>query len=551
MKAHINKVSLLLTLLLLVSPANASDVEGLSVQEMVAQARLAASVDDHDKAIELYLAAMAKDPSLSAELSLELGNQYTWAELPDSAIVWYEHRLDDHPDDMDAKIGIARAMSWDDRLHESEMYYESLLAESGDRRNDVLVGLAKVKSWQDDFGEAERIYREVLDDDPGNRDARRGMAEITHWSGRPREAQAMYRELLLEDPNDTESLKGLANAQKAAGDPDAAIETLQAEPSNDELRAAAKGLNDRGMLRGAGTFAHRENTTDGEFRRITFNAKLALANVTDAGVDLARARLTQRPTPDIDRDQFAFLLRQRFSNAFEVNVNPGYQWNRFDPVVVPPTLQTVDEFNLFIWDIYATITPADGVRFDIGNSRQSIDIPEAIFKHIDVVETSIGLDYRLGKQVVTFWEPRYAAYGDGNARFAFDQRVDWVPPIRIPVNEHNFFVVSQGLEYMSFKDQLANGYFNPSSYLHLFGGLRLVSDVGKVANINIAGRYGAEKENGQDWASVGSIEGELTIHLGKTFNLRTGYSHSGSRLETADGYRSKGFFISLDFLVIR
>ena len=50
---------------------------------------------------------------------MELGNQYTWADMPDSAIDWYEYYLLEHPDDMDAKLGVGRALAWSDRLDES------------------------------------------------------------------------------------------------------------------------------------------------------------------------------------------------------------------------------------------------------------------------------------------------------------------------------------------------------------------------------------------------------------------------------------------------
>ncbi|MDH3217704.1 MAG: tetratricopeptide repeat protein [Candidatus Krumholzibacteria bacterium] len=538
-------------LILLMCDATAASPQDETTRDVVYQARRAAAADEHHKAITLYLSAIDQKPSLRSDLSLELGNQYTWAELPDSAIEWYSHYLAKHPDNLDAKIGIARALSWDDRLQESVMYYESLLADSGERRNEVRVGLAKVKSWQRDLATAERIYRQVLADDLDNRDARLGLAEVTSWSGRPRQAREMYREILLEDPGSTEARKGLAQTYNSVGRSDIALSTLRSVPTTDELLKEAREIPDRGSISGENTFVYRDNTTDGDFTALRVGINMSVAHLTRAGVLFTRARLTQPSNPHVTRDEFLFPLRQRFTEALAVNFSPGYQWNDFDPVTLPPSTQPVDEFNLFVWDAYATVTPVDWVRIDVGNARQVLDIPRSIFRRIDVVTTNVGLDWRLHRTLSTFWEPSYSTYGDGNERFAFGQRLEWVPPVRMPIDGENRVVLSQGSEYMSFKRQLNNDYFNPVSYLYLFGGVRVVADVAPRVNISVEGRVGGERAAGLDWKSVGSFDGALQIRLTKSVYLRTGYSHSGSRLTSPDGFRSKGFFVSLDYSLLR
>jgi tetratricopeptide (TPR) repeat protein len=511
-------------------------------------ARKAAEADEHRKSINFYLSAIKKRPALLRDVSIEIAHQYTWAEIPHLAVYWYEYTLLNDPDNLDAKLGIARALAWDDQLQQSETYYEALLPESGDRRNDVIVGLAKVKSWQEDYEAAEGMYRQVLAEDPDNRDARLGLAEVTSWSGRPREAQLMYEDLLEDDPEDTEALRGLANAQSAAGRPDVALETLESA-DDAELADESESIDNRGAVNNSNTYFYRDNTTDGEYRALVFEVGLAVANLTHIGVEYTRGRMTQEGRSDIIRDQVMIPISQRFSDALVVNVSPGYQWNGFDPLIVPPSTQSVDEFNLFVWDAYATVVPHDWVRVDVGNSRETLTIPQTVYKHIDLTTTNAGLDWRLNRRVITFWEPSFTAYNDGNGRFAFGQSIQWTPPVRLPYHDRNFIVLSQGLEYMSFKEQLNNGYFNPSSYVQLVAGLRFVTDIGQRLNINVAGAFGAEKEAGLDWTSTGSFEAGLRIKMGKNSYLRTGYVRSGSRLRSADGFRAKGFFITLDFYV--
>ena len=532
-----------------VAPVEAGE---LTEWDLVYEARIAAENDDHRKAINLYLAAVEQKPLVLSSVAIELAHQYTWAEMPDSAIWWYEYTLLGEPNNLDAGLGIARALAWGDRLAESEAYYDSLLTEAGDRKNDVLVGRAKTKSWQQDYTSAERTYRQVLDEDPLHHDARLGLAEVTLWSGRPRQAQLIYEDLLTDDPSDTEAIKGLATAQESAGRPDVALETLEAAGTGDDFTREKESFDRRGSIDNSNTALYRDNTTDGEYRALVVLVGMDVAHLTRVGVEYTKGRLTQDQRPDIDRDQIMVPLRQRLSDALELNLAPGYQWNRFDPVAVPPDTVPVDDFNLFVWDAYATIFPADWVRLDIGNSRQTLVIPQTVFRQIHLTTTNVGLDWRISPQVRAFVEPSYRTYSDSNARFAVGERLEWSPPrLRFPYEDHNVITLFQTLEYLNFKKELSHGYFNPSSYIQLTGGARLVTDIGKRVRFMISGAMGSEKEEGDNWATTGAFETELQFRISGNGYLKAGYVHSGSRLAAADGFRAKGFYITLDFYLPR
>jgi tetratricopeptide (TPR) repeat protein len=517
--------------------------------DIVAEARVAAGEDDHRRSIDLYLTAIEMKPAVLSQVAIELAHQYTWAELPDSAIYWYEYVLLGHPDNFDARLGIGRALAWGDRLEEAVAYYEALLPQSGARRNDVLVGLAKVKSWQQDEAAAERMYREVLAADPKHHDARLGLAEIMIWSDRPRKAQRIYEEMLAEDPNDEEAIKGLAMAQSAAGRSDVALRTL--ESGGDELSGERESIDSRGAVRNSNTFLFRDNTTDGDYRALVVDVNIMATNLTRLGAEYTVGRMRQDGRPDIARNQIMLPFQQRLSETLALTLSPGYQWNAFDPVVVPPATAPVDNFDLFVWDAYVTITPVDWVRVDAGNGRQTLTIPQSVFEHVHLTTTTGGLDWRLSQRVVTFLAPSYRTYSDGNSRFAVGERVEWTPPVRVPIDERNEIILYQNLEYMNFEQQLDNGYFNPDSWIQLLGGLRWITDIGSRLNLNIAGAMGSEKEEGGDWASTGSFEVEVAWEVGRNSSLRAGFVHSGSRLAAADGFRSTGFFVSFDITLPR
>jgi hypothetical protein len=528
------------------------DADELTVWDLVYQARLAAEKDDHRKAINLYLAAAKKKPFVLSSVAIELAHQYTWAEMPDSAIYWYEYTLLGEPHNIDAKLGIARALAWGDRLQESEDYYNALLVESGDRKNDVLVGWAKTKSWQQDYVSAERIYREVLEEDPLRHDARLGLAEVTLWSGRPRQSQLMYEDLLAEDPSDAEAIKGLAAAQDGVGRPDVALQTLETARTGDDFSRESESIDRTGSIDNSNTVLYRDNTTDGDYRAVVILVGLDVANLTRVGVEYTKGRMTQDERPDIDRDQIMVPVRQRLSDALEINLSPGYQWNKFDPITVPPSTEPVDDFDLFIWDAYATVLPADWVRFDIGNSRQTLTIPQTVFRQIYLTTTNVGLDWRISPRVLGILEPSYRTYSDSNARFAIGERLEWSPPqLRLPIQDHNVVTLFQTLEYFNFKKELSNGYFNPSAYIQLMGGARLVTDIGRRVTFMISGALGSEKASGDNWATTGAFETELQFKVSAHGYLKTGYVHSGSRLRAADGFRAKGFYATLDFYIPR
>ena len=424
--------------------------------------------------------------------------------------------------------------------------------ESGDRKNDVLIGWAKTKSWRREYVPAEKMYKEVLTGDPGNKEARLGLAEVTLWSGRPRDAQTMYEDILDDHPDDSEAIRGLARAQSAAGRPDVALKTLGAAAAGNEFASDSKSIDKSGSISNSNTLLYRDNTTDGDYRAFLILLGMDVANLTQIGVEYTKGRTTQDGRPDIDRDQIMVPMSQRFSESLAINFSPGYQWNRFDPVTVPPSTAQLDKFDLFVWDAWGTWMPKDRVRFDLANSRQTLTIPQTVFREIDLTTTSLGLDWRMSPRVVGYLVPSYRTYSDGNSRFAIGERVDWTTPMRLPVRDFNNIVLYQTFEYFEFAEELDHGYYNPPTFAQLMGGVRLIADIGQRFNLNVALAMGSQKEGDLDeWASTGAFEAELRFQVSRNGFLRAGYIHSGSRLRTADGFRAKGFFLTFDIFVPR
>ncbi len=514
---------------------------------VLAEARTAAGEDRHRDAIRLYLEALELDSDFESTVSLELGHQYTWAEVPDSAIVWYARYLSYHPGDIEASMGIARALSWADDLYDAEDYYLELLPKSKKEWPYVLLGLARVAAWQEDRQTAEEIYDYLLERDPKNMEARLGRAQILNWSSRHREARAQYEDVLKDHPGNTEAVKGLAESLFWMGRADLAIEAIQhAEPS-DDLEQLKQTIENSPQPNGSVSYLYSENTDDGSYGRTLFSASFPSGYSTEFSASYVHGALKKDGVPDIGRDQFWLSLEHRFSELLMMSLKGGYEVNRFDAITVPPSTEAVSDFNLMLWDVYFTLTPRDWVRFDLGSSRQTMTIPEPVYRGISVTNFNAGLDWRVAHRAVTFWELRFSNYSDGNSRFALLHRGEWTPPVHVPYKFFNQTTLIEGIDYFNFAEEKSNGYFNPENYTNLYLGLRYVTDLGRRVRLRIEGRFGTERDSGAGWASIGSFDGELSVRVVGGVYVRTGYYKSGSRVTSPDGFRSEGVFMTIDF----
>lgn len=510
------------------------------------KARTAASEDRHAEAIAFYLEAIKADPALRAVVACEVGHQYTWAYKPDSAIAWYEFFLREHPGDLEAALGLARALAWADRLDEAESSYRELL-DGGYGEGDVLLGLARVISWKGRLSESEKLYRKVLDENPQEREAALGLAQVINWSGRHREAARLYARLLEEDPGDGDALAGLAAAEYWMGRPDAALEMIESAKGNEELDKLSREIRRSRAPAFSYGYSRTEDSDDILIDRFSTSFEFSPTLLSRLGGSYAFSNLSQTGYPDIDKDEAAIFLRKRFSSSLSFSATPGYQWHGFDRSALPPGSSWGSGLDLAVWDAYVTLTPVDWVRMDIGSWRGVLDIPISIFKGIKVVSGSFGLDWRLTHSLITFGTLKIFRLSDSNRKLTVSQRLDWMMPLRLPYRWENHFVLSTGYEYFRFKKILAGGYYNPESYLSVFQTVRITSKMSKRASASVTGRFALEREDASGWLSVGAVEGSVSLEPFRRISLHAGYHNSRSRLESRSGYRYSGFFVNVDY----
>lgn len=475
-------------------------------------ARTAAAADRHQDAIALYRRAIKLYPPLGDEIGVELGNQYTWADQPDSAMTWYRWALARHPDDVEAQLGIAR-----------------------------------LTSWQDDLGGAERLYDAVLATDPKNLDAQLGKAQVINWSGRNRDAAVLYRSIMAEHPDNVEARAGLVQALRWMGRPDLAVAAADSStaPSLEEIAGAIEQEKAPGI---SYTYEQNHDSDDIHRRYNRVRAGFSPNLMTRTSVEYGHAHFDQPNRPDVTRNAGAFVLARRFSETLALNATLGYQWNSFDRSALGPENYWLDEFNLVVFDAYATITPRDWTRIDLGVARGPIDNPDAIFRGIVQTQAAAGLDRHLRSNLVWISGIDGGWYSDGNSSIGLGTRVVWQPLWRVPVEYTNRFTSSTGFAYFGFSETTDHGYYDPRQYLSFYEDLALQMTFSPRVRARVAGRVSLDKENSDDWFPTGRFELSASWAVWHGIGLSAGYTNATSRLDDRPGYDIDGFYVTVDYL---
>jgi Flp pilus assembly protein TadD len=529
-----------------VAPARAQ--APVTAQACVDSARTAAAADRHRDAIRWYHRAIAKDSTLASELDLELGHQYTWADQPDSAVVFYRAHLAAHPDDIDAEIGLGRALAWSGKNDEAIEVYRAALPHAGDRANEVRVGIARVESWKDDHEAAYAGYEAVLATDSLNLDALLGRAQVFNWAGRHRDAAAAYQEIRTHFPGNTDALQGLGTAYYWQGRTDLARKTYAGGEPTPAITALTNEL-DRSVSPDASYLYEQNKDTDDIERRVhTVGAGLWPNDLERIGGQYGHGSFEQPGRPDVSRNWLAAVWRERFDEDWAASAAVGWQWNSYDRAALGSESYWKDDFNLLTVDAYATWTPRDWMRWDFGVFHGSLTNPDAIFRGISLTEFSAGLDWRLRSNLMLASAAALSFYSDDNTRLGLDERLVWQPLWRLPTRMSHRFTSTTGLGYFGFSNTRDNGYYDPRQYLSLYEELALDMTFHRRLRGHFAGRIGLDRENGGDWFDVGRVDISGIFLLHRRFSLTAGYYNSNSRIGTREGYAADGFYVGLDYV---
>jgi Tfp pilus assembly protein PilF len=205
---------------------------------------------------------------------MQQGSTALQQNQPEAAIMAYQEALALHPQDTQAKLGIAQAKVREKNLPDAEAQFQQVLSQSPNN-TDAIAGLAFIRLDEKKFDDAVNLfdrarrlvpnrtdveqgyrnakfwalmqqgatalnqnradgaiadYQQALALKPGATDALHGLAGATERKRNYSEAAQAYTQLTAVNPADAQSWLGLIRAQIGAKNPKAAIETAQRIP---------------------------------------------------------------------------------------------------------------------------------------------------------------------------------------------------------------------------------------------------------------------------------------------------------------------------------
>ncbi len=190
--------------------------------------------------ILLLLATAQRAPAQPAEDKLEAARESVSAHRFAEAIPLLQSELGEHPENDEARLLLARVLSWQRRYDESITEYGRLL-EKTPSDPALRADRARVLAWSGRHEEAIREYRTASAADPTNLETKVGLARALSWSGDLAGASMMYERLLAQNPELGDAWLGLAAVARWRGAPTAADRFLS---KAERAGADSEGLAD-------------------------------------------------------------------------------------------------------------------------------------------------------------------------------------------------------------------------------------------------------------------------------------------------------------------
>jgi tetratricopeptide (TPR) repeat protein len=444
--------------------------------------------------LALCAAAAAADPRVERAGAL-LAHEETWPE----AIALYREALAADPELRDARLQLARVLSWSKQFDASVAEYDALLERwPGDL--EARIGRAEVLSWAGRNAEATAAFAAILQADPGSARAQRGLARVQRWSGDLARADASYRIALdLED--------------------DAA-----ARSEWDQMRS---GLHSR-----ADASAHFFADND-DFDRYDLEARARrpFGFATEAGARLVRTSVNGRnlkPNSLGDDDGYTLeaLLERKLGPRWRIGGGAGLQtW--------------VESSDLFVGHLDLGFSPDSATSLGLGVEHGSmLDLSgslQSVRKGLEQTGFSASAWRDLGGGFDLWTRGQLHLISDGNLRESAELSLGVLPlrPQRLRVTLSGSF-----LRYEHRSEELINGvetslYYDPD--LDLTGRLGLAYRIKLGSHLELGGAASAGVAytktssaggaSASDVGPIGGVEGNASYELGSwRFSAQGAYS---------------------------
>jgi tetratricopeptide (TPR) repeat protein len=512
------------------SCAAAAEDQAQSPDQIASAAREAARNNQHDAAIAAFRQAMAMAPDRRTDWLLELADQLTWSGKLDEAIALYREAVafDDPGKSRAARIGLARALSWQGKHGQSIEEYGRILARDP---SDLEAGLnrAEVLTWANRLGAAVAAYDAVLQQHPGNMDALRRKARLLSWRGRHREAIKMLDPVLAERGSDRDAALVTAESYAWMGRPDRAEQLLRKQLAADTGDSRAAQLLEKLELnrRPAARADLRvfDQSDDLEITQIDVETRFSFAQGRGAVGPRFSRSIYRPPSGPIDRiivDRPGLRANYRLSDT--VDWNGSIALDRIRTRGLSSDRETVT------YETYITFTPVDRLRIDIGSSRWTFDSEATLTQGLVATQANGSADFNIDENTRVSLRGSWTDYSDGNNRtywqFQADRRISQNPRV----------IVSYRYTGFDFSEPGKNGYYNPDRFHSHDAAIQASDWIGDKFRWELKAAAGREKERGGNPRTTVSASAGLGWKLLRDLELEIAYDYSSSRTFATGGF---------------
>jgi len=482
---------------------------GLGVEpgNMAARRELAAVcgwAERYDESLALYKELMAASPA-DRDLVIEYARTQAWSGDLAGAEKTLGALVAKQPRDARARVELARVYGWDNRLKEGERVYRSVIAQEQSNM-PALTGLGENLSWQGRYDEALVYFDQALAIEPENKDALAGRARTYSWQGRHAEALAATREALALYPNQAD-IQTLARTIGGSQRPMLSLFATTTQDSDDNDMHTWGGrythyLGARFWIGGMythaqlGSFLPEEVIGKYDTVRVTGGANLP-ANVTlsgELGVDRTRVPVA--------------TVGGGFSDIEEHTYGAGLLSAQVDPAHWFTFIGTVAS------ERFIGTVPTMQADVGIGSLTAT-----AIFRpHSRVTVRATG---------------QVADLTDDNGRQLAGLGVSWQLPLRRPD-----ISVRGGGRWLSYDEDLNNGYFDPDKLIEYTAGFTISDVIGPHFFWSASLDRGIQSV--EDFDSTGVMDYELLagVNIGQSVSIEAYYGQSDSALSSPSGFKS-------------
>ena len=452
------------------------------------QAGVAGWSGRHRESVALFEALIAGHPEMASDVSLDLAAQRLQAGDTDMALADLQTLLSTDPENSDAQMLRALALTYANR-----------------------------------FQEAEEAYEEILATDPDHVKARMGLARVWNWRGQHRQAAALYEDLLSDGVDDPEVLNGLAHARFWSGRTDLAYSPL------DELLAR------RPQHRGARELS-RQLIWE---RRPTLSATYSSSDDSD-DLNLRDTRIALRQpvsSRDVLRYQFHRIDADDPLRRFDLSsVGVGHERLWSDKLSTSVLFEYEYEgpgtVNHPLGDAYATLRPGTGLRLDLGVSRERLASSRSLERDILSTTAVTGIDWLVTPRWFLSAALRTHFFSDDNFayRTSLHARYLTIQKTRFSLTSHLRF------EQLASRDQVDNGYYSPGGYFELAPSVEATFESPSGFLLSAEAASGVQRENGSNAQFLGGVTARAEIPIANPVILGITGGATDSNLASDSGF---------------